>query len=90
MLMPCKVQNLNAYSSITTTENKSTGQDFDFILREKNRRLKSWTPKGIPTDFIWQTVCRNNLILEKIKHNSLLLFAIQTDKGKSKPKHLED
>ncbi|XP_052067822.1 uncharacterized protein LOC127707351 [Mytilus californianus] len=76
-----RLQNLNdAYSSITTTENKSTGQDFDFILEEKNRQLKSWIPKGIPTDSIWQTVCRNNLILEKIKHNSLSLFAIQTEK----------
>ncbi|CAC5387147.1 unnamed protein product [Mytilus coruscus] len=60
LLMPCEVQNLNnAYSSITTTENKSTGQDFDFILEEKNLQLKSWIPKGIPTDFIWQTVCHS-------------------------------
>ena len=42
MLMPGKVQNLNdTYSSITTTYNKSRGQDFVFILVEKSQQLKA-------------------------------------------------
>ncbi|CAC5422228.1 unnamed protein product [Mytilus coruscus] len=91
MLMPENVQIINdAYSSITTSENKSTGQDFDFVLEEKNRQLKSWIPKGMPTDTIWQTVCRNNLILEKIKENSMFMFGIHSDKGVSKPLDIDD
>ncbi|XP_060595290.1 uncharacterized protein LOC132749514 isoform X1 [Ruditapes philippinarum] len=77
ILMPKEVQTLNdLYSSITTSGNTSTGQDFDFVLEEKNKQLKSWIPKGMPTDEIWQTVCRNNSILEKIKKNTLSLFGI--------------
>ena len=42
MLMPGKVQNLNdAYSSITTPNNKSRGQNFVFILEKKSRQLKA-------------------------------------------------
>ncbi|CAC5398225.1 unnamed protein product [Mytilus coruscus] len=91
MLMPENVQIINdAYSSITTSENKSTGQDFHFVLEEKNRQLKSWIPKGMPTDTIWQTVCRNNLFLEKIKENSMFMFGIHSDKGVSKSLDIDD
>ena len=53
-LMPEEVRNLsNSYASKTTSGNYSAGEDFDFILREKNRQLKAWNPKGMPTDEIW-------------------------------------
>jgi hypothetical protein len=41
-----------------------------------NKNLKSWIPKRVPTDEIWQTVCRNNSVLEKIKKNKCSLFGI--------------
>ncbi|CAG2222939.1 unnamed protein product [Mytilus edulis] len=44
----------------------------------------------MPTDTIWQTVCRNNLILEKIKENSMFMFGIHSDKGVSKPLDIDD
>lgn len=80
ILMPSDVLELsNSYTSITTSGNESAGQDFDFILEEKNRQLKSWIPKGVPSDQIWQEVCRNNEPLELLKVNSFALFDIHTD-----------
>ena len=72
LLMPDKVRELNdSYSSISTSGNQSLGEGFDFILEEKNRELKSWIPKGMPTDSIWQTVCRNNAKLNEVKENTM-------------------
>ncbi|CAG2220190.1 unnamed protein product [Mytilus edulis] len=71
-MMPEDVRQLyDDYSSITTSGNYSLGEDFDFVLEEKNKQLKSWIPKGVPTDEIWQTVCRNITLLENIKDRSL-------------------
>ena len=42
VLMPEEVRNLSdSYASITTSGNYSAGEDFDFILEEKNRQLKA-------------------------------------------------
>lgn len=91
ILMPIEVSELNdKYSSFTTTGNKSLGEDADFVLEEKNRQLKSWIPKGIPSDLIWQSVCRNNEVLEKVKGNCLNLFRVQNSQGKTKPVNLEE
>ncbi len=46
MLMPRDVRNLNdKYVSITTSGHPCGRRDFDFVLEEKNRQLKSWIPK---------------------------------------------
>ncbi|CAC5391852.1 unnamed protein product [Mytilus coruscus] len=91
ILMPIEVSKLNdKYSSFSTTGNKSLGEDADFVLEEKNRQLKSWIPKGIPRDLIWQSVCRNNEVLEKVKGNCLNLFRVQNSQGKTKPVNLEE
>lgn len=91
LMMPEAVMHLNdAYTSITTTGNHSTGEDFDFILEEKNRQVKSWIPKGVPTDSIWLSVCRNNDMLEKLKRSSLSLLGIHATEGKIKELDLEE
>lgn len=85
-MMPAEVRNLNdQYASITTSGTLSTGEDFDYVLEEKNRQLKSWIPKGVPTDEIWQIVCRNNQYLEKVKQTSLALFGINLETGNGRP-----
>jgi hypothetical protein len=90
IVMPKDVQCLNnSYVSITTSGNTSTGQGFDFILEEKNRQLKSWIPKGVPSDEIWQVVCRNNEALESVKENAMSLFDIKTDSGTPRSSDLD-
>lgn len=80
IMMPEEVRSLSdKYSSITTSGNKSLVEDFDFILEEKNKQLKSWMPKGVPTDKIWLTFCRNNKLLETIKDHSVSTFKIKSD-----------
>ncbi|CAC5422487.1 unnamed protein product [Mytilus coruscus] len=81
-MMPEDVRQLyDDYSSITTSGNYSLGEDFDFVLEEKNKQLKSWIPKGVPTDEIWQTVCRNNTLLENIKDRSLSVLGLSSSKS---------
>ncbi|CAG2188307.1 unnamed protein product [Mytilus edulis] len=93
-MMPDDVRSLSdKYSSITTSGNPSLGEDFDFILEEKNKQLKSWIPKGVPSDKIWLTVCRNNKILEMIKEHCLKLFQIKSEKqdmGKARSLGIDD
>lgn len=62
----------NSHVSITTSGNVSSGEDFDFVLKEKNRQLKQWISKGVPTDKFWLKICRNNIVLEQIKQNEQL------------------
>ncbi|CAG2184636.1 unnamed protein product [Mytilus edulis] len=91
LTMPEEVRSLNdIYSSITTSGNKSLGEDFDFILEEKNKQLKSWMPKGVPTDKIWLTVCRNNKLLETFKDHSVSTFNIKSNKGNSRSLGIEN
>lgn len=90
LLMPQAVKNQHdQFTSITTSGNRSTGEDFDFILEEKNRQLKQWISKGIPTDQFWQQICRNNTLLEKVKGNAYALLGIDLTAGITKDPDLE-
>ena len=78
LLMPAEVKQLHDnFASITTSGNPSSGQDFDFILEEKNRQLKQWISKGTPTDAQWQKIARNNVLLENIKSNTYSQLGLQ-------------
>ncbi|KAK3102158.1 hypothetical protein FSP39_009221 [Pinctada imbricata] len=89
--MPVQVRQLNdMFISITTSGNMSTGEDFDFVLKEKNKELKQWITSGIPTDSIWQQICRINHILEKIKQTTFKLFGIHSSQTSPKKLDLED
>ena len=91
LMMPDEVQELNdKFSSITTSGNKSLGEDLDFVLEEKNKQLKSWIPKGVPTDEIWLTVCRNNELLENIKDHCMSMFGIKSEKSSLRPLGIDD
>ncbi|CAG2258090.1 unnamed protein product [Mytilus edulis] len=51
------------------------------VIEEKNKQLKSWIQKGVPTDEIWQTVCRNNTLLENMKDRSLSVLVLSSSKS---------
>ena len=88
LLMPDEVRALNYdLVSITTSGNMSTGEDFDFVLEEKNKELKQWISCGIPTDSVWQQICRNNVVLGKIKRNTFKLFGV--DSSSTDPRKLD-
>ncbi len=72
-MMPPDVKKVwDDYSSVTVSNNFSTGQDLDFILEEKNRALKQYVPKGsVPSDTLWQNICRDLEPLEKIRKCTL-------------------
>ncbi len=53
--------------SFTISGDRSRGQDADFILEEVNKETKSWLARGVPSDDMWQTVCRNLDGLKSIK-----------------------
>ena len=88
ILMPPSVKFLSDINiSVTTSGKNSSGEDLDFILEEKNRQLKQWVSKGIPTDEVWQTICRNNIILERLKNNAYGLLGL--DAGETSPKEVD-
>ena len=57
---------------------KSSGQDADFMLEEANKETKSWIPRGVPDDKAWQTVCRNLPHLHSIKQKIEQLTGVAT------------
>ncbi|CAG2186445.1 unnamed protein product [Mytilus edulis] len=70
LIMPDEVkQQSDRFASITTSGHNSTGEDLDFVLEEKNKQLKQWISKGVPTDAVWQKICRNNTVLQTLKVN---------------------
>lgn len=46
----------------------------DFVLENKNRRIKMWAPPGLPTKKQWQSVCRNLDDLEEVKQLTALAW----------------
>lgn len=70
LIMPDEVkQQSDRFTSITTSGHNSTGEDLDFVLEEKNKQLKQWISKGVPTDAVCQKICRNNTVLQTLKAN---------------------
>ena len=55
------------FYTISVSGDPSKGEDWDFILENKNKIVKSWIPKGGCKDSYWLTGCRNADMFEKIK-----------------------
>lgn len=63
--------------SITSSGDKNKGQDFDFILEEKNRAIKHYIPKGtLPSDTLWKNVCCNLNMFEDLQAKTRELLGI--------------
>lgn len=60
MLMPEQLRNhLDNHESMSKSGDVSKGQGYDFVLEEYNRDIKSWIRRGVATDEMWLSVCRN-------------------------------
>ena len=64
-LQPSQVKSLiDRNFTISLSNDRSRGEDWDFILEGKNKIIKSWIPKGASRDKYWTTACRNTELLE--------------------------
>ncbi|MEW8543116.1 MAG: hypothetical protein AB2693_06235 [Candidatus Thiodiazotropha sp.] len=52
--------------SISVSGNPQKGEGGDFILENKNKRIKMWLPYGVPTEKQWVRVNRNLDNLDEI------------------------
>ena len=67
-LLPSEVKEMyENFYSISISGDPSKGEDWDFILENKNKIVKSWIPKGGCKDSYWITGCRNADTFEKIR-----------------------
>ncbi|KAK3106985.1 hypothetical protein FSP39_004438 [Pinctada imbricata] len=58
---------LQTLCSLSKSGHPSKGQGFDFLLEEENKNVKAWLKRGVPTDQIWLTTCRNYESLKEVK-----------------------
>ena len=79
-LQPDDLRKFNEkYEAMSRTNDQSKGQGFDFILEEINKEVKTWIRKGVPTDSMWLSVCRNHHILKDIRENAMGMFHVKAD-----------
>lgn len=57
---------------MSRSHDESKGQGYDFILEELNREVKHWIRKGVPSDEMWLSVCRNHKLLKDVKQKTML------------------
>ena len=78
--------------SITRSGDDSRGQDFDFILEEKNRNIKSGLPRAsVPSESTWQKVISNLSFFESLKTDLLnLINGNSNDKNDPKNDQSDD
>lgn len=78
-LLPLELENfLNSNCSVSKSGHESKGQGYDFLLEEENKTVKSWLKRGVPTEKLWLTVCRNHQVLKKIRKKVLDLTGCAT------------
>ena len=70
---------LNSYFTISVSGDPSKGEDWDFVLENKNKVVKAWIPKGGCKNDYWLTACRNADQLEKLKKNHYKLLGLKDD-----------
>ena len=75
MILPDEVKDFfMKHSTLSKSGHPSKGQGYDFILEEENKLVKSWLKKGVPTEKVWLSTCRNHQSLKNIK-NTVMNFA---------------
>lgn len=80
------------HSSITKSGHDSLGQDFDYVLEESNREVKSYIAPGqMPTRKLWTTLCRNSEHLSNLSRKLRDLLQMAHDQhGGPRPVDVED
>ena len=67
-VLPESIQTLlDNHTSISRSDDKSKGEDCDFILEELNKETKKWLPRGVPKEKVWYNVCRNLETLQSLR-----------------------
>ena len=74
-----------SFYTISVSGDPSKGEDWDFILENKNKIVKSWIPKGGCKDSYWLTGCRNADMFEKIKEVVHGFYNSEKEKQRAPP-----
>ena len=75
---------VESHESMSKTGDKSRGQGFDFILEELNKEIKVWMHRGVPTDNMWLSVCRNHDFLKSIRETLLNSVSVSKENATKK------
>ena len=68
VLAPSAVtDHLNKNESYSMSVHPSKGEGGDFVLENKNRRIKMLIPSGVPSENRWLRVCRSFDILDQVR-----------------------
>ena len=76
------------YSTISESGDPSKAEDWDFVLENVNKKTQSWIPKGIPTNDIWLTVCRNVDPLDELRSCHFEMIAMKKNSQGSRRRDL--
>ena len=69
LLAPPEIQNyISDNESFSTSGHASKGEGGDFVLENRNKRIKSLIPKGVPTEDVWLQACRSFDTLDKVSY----------------------
>ena len=69
LLAPPEIQNyIGDNESFSTSGHASKGEGGDFVLENRNKRIKSLIPKGVPTEDVWLQACRSFDTLDKVSN----------------------
>ncbi|CAG2242694.1 unnamed protein product [Mytilus edulis] len=90
-LMPEQLQTfLSNHESMSKTGDESKGQGYDFILEEVNKGIKSWIRRGVASDNMWLSVCRNYDQLNEIRTKLKKILQLDTDNFNTRKINLDE
>jgi hypothetical protein len=64
--IPAEIQDFIEKNETIKCKNGVNNEAFDFIVEQKNKKVKYWLPLGVPTDNHWIKVTRNLEKLDKV------------------------
>ncbi|KAJ8310200.1 hypothetical protein KUTeg_012065 [Tegillarca granosa] len=67
---------LQENATFSVSGNISKGEGGDFVVENRNRKVKKCLPSGLPTENKWLSVYRNIDRLDKVRTNTCSIFAI--------------
>ena len=89
-LMPNDLKTfISMHESMSRTDS-SKGQGYDFILEEINKGVKSWIRRGVASDSMWLSICRNYDKLLQMRHKVTDMLKIDSEGSYVRKLDLED
>ena len=90
-IMPSEIKTfLEASCSLSKSGHLSKGQGYDFVLEEENKNVKASLKRGVPTEKVWLSTCRNFQSLKRIKSMVLDLTGQAASEGSDRETNLDD